>query len=116
MKILACRKKRSAERLVTECLVSKMADYKGKAVAADAPSGAMIFEPIVEDGIFRFDCSANDRNAAHPSVSFTNSKDRETPIMNHYTPSYVPSFECLLGQQIVKLEVSNGLSYCIWCS
>ncbi|XP_068325749.1 uncharacterized protein [Pyrus communis] len=109
--IITIRKKRSAERLVTECLVSKMADYKGKAVTADATSGAMIFEPIVEDGIFRFDCSANDRNAAHPSVSFTNSKDRETPIMNHNTPSYVPSFECLLGQQIVKLELPSGTSF-----
>ncbi|KAL6279341.1 hypothetical protein ACE6H2_016222 [Prunus campanulata] len=104
------RKKRSAKRLVTESLISKMADYEGKAVATDATSGSMIFEPIIEDGVFRFDCSANDRNAAYPSISFINSKDRDTPIMSHKIPSYIPNFECLLGQQIVKLELPVGTS------
>ncbi|CAB4286094.1 unnamed protein product [Prunus armeniaca] len=87
-----------------------MADYEGKVVATDVTSGSMIFEPIIEDGVFRFDCSANDRNAAYPSISFINSKDRDTPIMSHKIPSYIPNFQCLLGQQIVKLEVSNRFS------
>ncbi|ONI05680.1 hypothetical protein PRUPE_5G018900 [Prunus persica] len=104
------RRKRSAKRLVTESLISKMADYEGKAVAPDVTSGSMIFEPIIEDGVFRFDCSANDRNAAYPSISFINSKDRDTPIMSHKIPSYIPNFQCLLGQQIVKLELPVGTS------
>lgn len=104
MIILACRKKRSAKRLVTESLISKMADNEGKAVATDVTSGSMIFEPIIEDGVFRFDCSANDRNAAYPSISFINSKDRDTPIMSHKIPSYIRNFQCLLGQQIVKTQ------------
>ncbi|BBH02722.1 heteroglycan glucosidase 1 [Prunus dulcis] len=104
------RRKRSAKRLVTESLISKMADYEGKAVATDVTSGSMIFEPIIEDGVFRFDCSANDRNAAYPSISFINSKDRDTAIMSHKIPSYIPNFQCLLGQQIVKLELPVGTS------
>ena len=105
MQIFACRKK--STELVSRGLISKMAGDEGTKVTADVASGDMIFEPIVEDGVFRFDCSANDREAAHPSLSFVNSKDRETPIKSEKMPSYVPKFECLLGQQIVKLEVCN---------
>lgn len=107
MQIFACRNK-STKRLVTESLISKMAGSEGRPVTTDVTSGDMIFEPIIEDGVFRFDCSANDRVAAHPSLSFVNSKDRETPIKSQKTPSYIPTFECHLGQQIVKLEVSNA--------
>lgn len=87
----------------------KMANYEGQAVTSrdsEVRSGSMIFEPILEDGVFRFDCSANDRDAAYPSISFVNSKDRDTPITTQKVPLYTPTFECLLEQQIVKLEVS----------
>ncbi|KAJ0020657.1 hypothetical protein Pint_31284 [Pistacia integerrima] len=47
-----------------------MADHEGKVITADAISGDMIFQPILEDGVFRFDCSADDRDAAYPSLSF----------------------------------------------
>ncbi|KAK4401019.1 Alpha-glucosidase 2, partial [Sesamum angolense] len=50
--------------------VSKMAGYEG----TETRSGKMIFEPILEEGVFRFDCSADDRHAAFPSISFENSK------------------------------------------
>lgn len=82
-----------------------MAGQEGKTVPSDVKSGNMIFVPILDDGIFRFDCSGDDRLAAYPSLSFFNSKDRDTPITRHSVPSYIPTFECALGQQIVKLEV-----------
>lgn len=90
-----------------------MANYEGERVSSgsDVGSGNMIFEPILDDGVFRFDCSVNDRDAAYPSISFVNSRDRETPITTHKVPSYTPTFDCLLEQQVVKLEVSYFISF-----
>ena len=73
---------------------------------ADFTSGNMLFEPILEEGVFRFDCSADDRDAAFPSLSFTNQKNRDSSIMNQNVPVYTPTFECVFGQQIVVIEVS----------
>ncbi|CAK9148545.1 unnamed protein product, partial [Ilex paraguariensis] len=96
-------KRLSGERLV----VSKMAGYERMTVTSDVKSGNMVFEPILEEGVLRFDCSADDRNVALPSLSFVNPKDRETPIMTtDKAPSFTPTFECVLGQQIVNLQVS----------
>lgn len=86
-----------------------MSTQEGQVVAADVTAGDMIFEPILEEGVFRFDCSANDRDAAFPSLSFVNSKDRDTPITSHHVPSYIPTYQCLLEQQIVKLEVRHRM-------
>lgn len=85
-----------------------MGNYEGKTVTSgnDVSSGNMIFEAILEEGVFRFDCSVNDRHAAYPSISFVNSRDRDTPITSDKVPSYTPTFQCLLEQQVVKLEVS----------
>ncbi|KAK6233340.1 hypothetical protein QUC31_005746 [Theobroma cacao] len=91
--------------------MSKMANSEVKEAASDSTAGKMIFEPILEDGVFRFDCSANDRDAAYPSLSFMNSNDRDVPIMSNKVPLYIPSFECLLGQQLVKLELPVGTSF-----
>ncbi|XP_057997223.1 uncharacterized protein LOC110646260 isoform X2 [Hevea brasiliensis] len=88
-----------------------MAGHEGKTVTSDVKSGNMIFEPILEDGVFRFDCSADDRVAAYPSFSFINTKDRDTPIINHSVPSHIPTFDCVLGKQIVKLELPSGTSF-----
>ncbi|KAK7367096.1 hypothetical protein VNO80_09105 [Phaseolus coccineus] len=105
--ITALRRKRFCEKLVF-----KMASYEGQAVTSgsDVRSGSMIFEPILEDGVFRFDCSVNDRDAANPSISFANTRDRDTPISTQKVPSYIPTFECLLEQQVVKLELPVGSS------
>ncbi|KAK4422453.1 Alpha-glucosidase 2 [Sesamum alatum] len=93
-------------------IVSKMAGYEGTALNSETQSGKMIFEPILEEGVFRFDCSADDRNAAFPSISFENSKVRDTPIVNvHKVPTYIPSFECVLGQQIVTIEFPPNTSF-----
>ncbi|KAJ9707609.1 hypothetical protein PVL29_002581 [Vitis rotundifolia] len=105
------RKKRVKRRLIGERLVIKMAEYEGKVVPADFTSGNMLFEPILEEGVFRFDCSSDDRDAAFPSLSFTNQKNRDTPIMNHKVPMYTPTFECVLGQQIVTIELPTGTSF-----
>ncbi|KAF8024369.1 hypothetical protein BT93_F1528 [Corymbia citriodora subsp. variegata] len=89
----------------------KMTIREGEAVAADVTAGDMIFEPILEEGVFRFDCSANDRDAAFPSISFVDSKDRDMLITSHHVPSYIPTYQCLFGQQIVKLELPAGTSF-----
>ncbi|XP_057786663.1 uncharacterized protein LOC131004082 [Salvia miltiorrhiza] len=74
--------------------------------------GKMVFEPILEQGVFRFDCSADDRNAAFPSISFENPLVRDTPIMNvHKIPTYIPTFECVMGQQVVNVEFPPGTSF-----
>ncbi|PNX56300.1 alpha-glucosidase 2-like protein [Trifolium pratense] len=94
-----------------------MANYEGQVTSgsSDVRKGNMIFEAILDDGVFRFDCSVDDRDAAYPSVSFVNSKDRETPITStHKDPLYNPTFECLLEQQVVQLEVSCLLSTFDW--
>lgn len=75
-------------------------------VDTDAVSGTMIYDPILEEGIFRFDCSTDDRAAAFPSLSFVDGKVRNTPITSHQVPAFIPTFECVLGQQIVDLEVN----------
>ncbi|KAI8530785.1 hypothetical protein RHMOL_Rhmol11G0086200 [Rhododendron molle] len=102
------RKKRINKRLV----VSNMAELEATAVTSDMESGNMVFEAILEEGVFRFDCSPDHRNAALPSVSFVNSKDRDTPMMgSQQVPSYTPTFECVHGQQIVQLELPIGTSF-----
>ncbi|KAK6129903.1 hypothetical protein DH2020_036374 [Rehmannia glutinosa] len=89
-----------------------MAGYEGTSLNSEARSGKMIYEPILEEGVFRFDCSADDRNAAFPSISFENSKVRDTPLVNvHKVPTYIPSFECVLGQQIVNIELPPNTSF-----
>ncbi|CAK7346191.1 unnamed protein product [Dovyalis caffra] len=106
------KKRRLNKKSSCRGLMSKMADHdQAKLASADVVSGDMIFQPILEDGIFRFDCSTDFRVATHPSLSFITSKDRDTPIVNHSVPSYTPAFECVSGQQIVKLEFPVGTSF-----
>lgn len=101
------RKRSTCKRLGGVNLAdTKMAGIQGISATSDVRTGNMIFEPILEEGVFRFDCSADDRNAANPSFSFVNQKARETPLMSvHKVPSYIPTFECAMGQQIVNIEV-----------
>ncbi|KAJ6946630.1 hypothetical protein NC651_001358 [Populus alba x Populus x berolinensis] len=109
---LDSRKRRLDKKLSCRGLMSKMADHdQAKVVAADVVSGDMIFQPILEDGIFRFDCSAEARAASYPSLSFIRSKDRDTPIMSHSVPSYTPTYECVSGKQTVKFEFPDGTTF-----
>lgn len=76
------------------------------ALSSEARTGKMVYEPILEKGVFRFDCSADDRSGAFPSISFENPRVRDTPLANvHKVPTFIPSFECVEGQQLVNLEV-----------
>ncbi|KAE8695540.1 Detected protein of unknown function [Hibiscus syriacus] len=105
------RKKSYSKKLTGRKRVSNMADSEVKVATSDSTAGKMIFQPILEDGVFRFDCSENDRDAVFPSLSFINSKSRDVPIMSNKAPLYIPSFVCRLGQQIVKLELPAGTSF-----
>lgn len=102
------RKKEFDKRQAEESfVVSKMGGVEARTSGSDVKSGDMVFEPILEEGVFRFDCSADDRNAAFPSLSFVNQKDRDTPLLSiNGKPSFTPTFECVIGQQIVNIEVS----------
>ncbi|PKA53016.1 putative alpha-glucosidase [Apostasia shenzhenica] len=76
------------------------------AVTEEDASGEMVFEPILEEGVFRFDCSGNERDAAFPSLCFADPKARETPIaVRGVVPQFIPAFELLHGQQIVKIKI-----------
>lgn len=88
-----------------------MAETDAKGAASDARSGKMIYEPILEEGVFRFDCSSDDRKVAFPSLSFVDAKVRETSLKSKKAPSYLPTFECSQGQQIVQLELPVGTSF-----
>ncbi|PIN24032.1 Maltase glucoamylase [Handroanthus impetiginosus] len=108
------RKTKVKKRLIDQrfAAVCKMTGYEGKSLNSDVKSGKMVFEPIVEEGVFRFDCSTDDRNAAFPSISFENLKVRDTPIANvNKVPTYVPSFECVSEQQIVNIEFPPNTSF-----
>lgn len=96
-------------------LACRMAGIDGKGMASDICSGTMIYEPILEKGVFRFDCSSDDRNAAFPSLSFVNPRVRDTPLMSEKLPSYIPTFECTLGQQIVHLQVHSCSHFLYAC-
>ncbi|KAK4747953.1 hypothetical protein SAY87_014539 [Trapa incisa] len=104
-------RRHSEKQLGRSLLKPKMTIHEGQVVTTVISAGDMIYEPILEEGIFRFDISPNDRAAASPSLSFKNTKERDTPITTHKTPSYIPTFERLLGQQIVRLELPAGTSF-----
>ena len=71
----------------------------------------MTFEPILEEGVFRFDCSVNVRDAVPPSISFLNTNDRAISIYSEKVPLYTPTFACRSEKQVVKLEVSYLISF-----
>ncbi|KAF9597923.1 hypothetical protein IFM89_022625 [Coptis chinensis] len=81
-------------------------------VKGERMESKMVFEPVLEEGVFRFDSSGSDRDAASPSLSFTDTKLRDTPIMTtHEVPVYTPTFDCMNGQQIVSIELPTGTSF-----
>lgn len=84
-----------------------MAEYGGQKVTADANTGNMLFMPVLEEGVFRFDCSEKDRDAAYPSLSFVDCKVRDKAIAVHKVPEYIPAFECMHGQQTVTIKVCH---------
>ncbi|KAJ0815726.1 hypothetical protein HanLR1_Chr00c0648g0765711 [Helianthus annuus] len=74
--------------------------------------GQMVYKLVLEEGVFRFDCSADARNSSFPSFSFVNPKERDTPLVNiHKSPSYIPTFEFVAEQHVVYFEVSRTSFY-----
>nr|XP_043607023.1 alpha-glucosidase 2 [Erigeron canadensis] len=92
---------------------SKMGENAETSVqVGDIEPHKMVFEPILEEGVFRFDSFADARNTAFPSLSFVNPKQRDVPLMsNHKLPSYIPISEHVAGQQIVYFELPAGTSF-----
>lgn len=90
---------------------SEMGERDGSAGSVSVLSGKMVFEPILEEGVFRFDCSPEDRSKAFPSVSFADPKGREVLIMTHKVPEFVPEFTCQHGGlQTVTIQVNSIFS------
>ncbi|XP_071704756.1 uncharacterized protein [Rutidosis leptorrhynchoides] len=91
-----------------------MGESVGTSISGDTKPCKMVFEPILEQGVFRFDSFANDdtRNTTFPSLSFVDPKQRDIPIMSdHKLPSFVPISEHVSGQQIVLFEFPAGTSF-----
>ncbi|KAI3961700.1 hypothetical protein MKW92_034201 [Papaver armeniacum] len=57
-----------------------MSEYEGKAISDVSLSGKMGYQPIMEELVFRFDCSGNSA-AYNPSISFKDPKVRDTPLL-----------------------------------
>ncbi|KAK9114739.1 hypothetical protein Syun_021536 [Stephania yunnanensis] len=88
-----------------------MAKRDQMSATKESTSGNMFFEPILEEGVFRFDCSGDYRNMAFPSLSFPDSKVRDKPLMIHKEPHFIPTFERLHGQQVVTMKGSYVFRY-----
>jgi hypothetical protein len=82
-------------------------DRAPSAMSDAQSSGQMVFMPILEQGVFRFDCSEDHRAKAYPSISFADQMVRETPIkaVIRMVPEFLPHFECGHGQQKVEIKV-----------
>ncbi|KAL3681207.1 hypothetical protein R1sor_024163 [Riccia sorocarpa] len=75
----------------------------------------MIWAPIVQDGVFRFDASEAAKKQACPSVSFQNGQHRETPIpvktnLHVQEPLYIPECKNDNGSQIITVTLPAGTS------
>ncbi|KAL4199445.1 hypothetical protein AMTRI_Chr03g51150 [Amborella trichopoda] len=88
-----------------------MAGEKGVNPVANVSFGKMVFIPILEEGVFRFDCSEDARKSANPSLSFADGKIRDNAIPKANMPQYIPSSECKNGQQITVIEFPSGTSF-----
>ncbi|KAK6157972.1 hypothetical protein DH2020_005286 [Rehmannia glutinosa] len=89
-----------------------MAGCEGISQNSNVQSGKMVYEPIHEEGVFRFDCSVDARCVAFPSISFQNPIVRERPIKNvTVVPTYVPTFEHEIAKatDITTFESEKGL-------
>uniref|UniRef100_A0A0D6QW16 Glycoside hydrolase family 31 N-terminal domain-containing protein n=1 Tax=Araucaria cunninghamii TaxID=56994 RepID=A0A0D6QW16_ARACU len=75
-------------------------------------SRKMIFIPILEEGVYRFDCDGDSRKEAFPSISFLDPKARDSllDVSMHKVPDYVPFCQCHNGQQVVTIELPDGSS------
>ncbi|KAK6157971.1 hypothetical protein DH2020_005285 [Rehmannia glutinosa] len=74
--------------------------------------GKMVYQSIHEEGVFRFDCSEGDRCKAFPSLAFQNPIVREIQLKYvNDDPTYIPTFKCEKGQQIVNIMFPPNTSF-----
>lgn len=73
----------------------------------------MVFMPILEEDVYRFDYDGDARKYAFPSLSFVDPKARDSilQVSMHKVPEYIPFCECLQGQQVVTIELPHGSSF-----
>ncbi|EPS66368.1 hypothetical protein M569_08405 [Genlisea aurea] len=89
-----------------------MAGVEAKLLCSDLRFGKMVFQPILDKGVFRFDSSADDRDKAFPSISFQIPTLRDKPLSSvHEIPKYIPSFGHASGQQIVKMQFPPNCTF-----
>ncbi|CAN6461290.1 unnamed protein product [Victoria cruziana] len=88
-----------------------MGKHESEMNATEEKPKGMVCQPIIGEGVFRFDCSEHARDAAYPSISFANVKDREGGITVCGLPEYIPFFMYSKGQQIVTVELPGGTSF-----
>eukprot|EP00252_Welwitschia_mirabilis_P011944 TRINITY_DN2656_c0_g1_i2.p1 TRINITY_DN2656_c0_g1~~TRINITY_DN2656_c0_g1_i2.p1 ORF type:complete len:985 (-),score=212.67 TRINITY_DN2656_c0_g1_i2:79-3033(-) len=72
----------------------------------------MVFMPILEEGVYRFDCDTQTRENSFPSFSFSNAVVRERVFEASVdkVPVYIPLCECMQSQQVVTIELPSGTS------
>ncbi|VAH18662.1 unnamed protein product [Triticum turgidum subsp. durum] len=76
-----------------------------------APVGEMVWVPILEEGVFRFDASGDARSAAGPSLSFVEPRRREEPREGGDRPAVVPACEVVGNVQKVVIKLPSGTSF-----
>ncbi|XP_031483310.1 uncharacterized protein LOC116252855 [Nymphaea colorata] len=94
-----------------DLLMPRMAKHECKMDATENEPKRMVCQPIIGEGVFRFDCSEHARVAAYPSFSFANVEDRETGITTCRLPEYIPFYLYSNGQQIVTVELPVGTCF-----
>ncbi|KAM0903800.1 hypothetical protein ACQ4PT_018437 [Festuca glaucescens] len=72
---------------------------------AAASAGDMVWVPILEEGVFRFDASEDTRVAAGPSLSFAEPRRREVQREGGDRPSVLPACEVAGNVQKVVIKV-----------
>ena len=67
----------------------------------------MVFMPILEEDVYRFDCDEDARKDAFPSLSFfyANTRDSLLDVSIQKVSYYIPFCEHLQGKQVVTIEV-----------
>ncbi|XP_031502686.1 uncharacterized protein LOC116265867 isoform X1 [Nymphaea colorata] len=104
-------RKDRVKNIKRDYLKSRMGEQDCTVVIPDCEPRKMVFQAVIEEGVFRFDCSEDARPASYPSLSFSNPKSREMAITTLKRPEYVPSCGCINGQQFVTIKLPLGTSF-----
>ncbi|BBN14507.1 alpha-glucosidase [Marchantia polymorpha subsp. ruderalis] len=80
------------------------------------PAKKMLWAPIIQEGVFRFDANEGAKKQAWPSVSFVNGQDRESPITltaeaHIREPLYIPQCRTDNGSQTITVKLPEGTSF-----